>query len=133
VNRKVFPIAVVVFAALSTVLAAPLPQKAQQPEAAQNEPTQMIKGKWRATVAGKSYLLDLRVEEGDLLGTVTLPSRQVVEIEDGICVSEEFSFSTVEGDIEWEWNGTISEDGIEGERERFDTDATEDFTAKREP
>ena len=132
-KHRIFPIAVVVSAALSTVLAAPLPQEAKQPEAAQNEPTQMIKGKWRATVAGKSYLLDLRVEEGDLLGTVTLPSRQVVQIEDGICVSEEFSFSTVEGDIEWEWNGTISEDGIEGERERFDTDATEDFTAKREP
>ncbi|MEX2302768.1 MAG: hypothetical protein WD733_17630 [Bryobacterales bacterium] len=132
-KRRVFPIAVVIFAALSTALAAPLPQEAKQPEAGQNEPTQMIKGKWRATVAGKSYVLDLRVEDGDLLGTVTLPSRQVVEIEDGICVSEEFSFSTVEGNIEWEWNGVISEEGLEGERERFDTDATEDFTAKREP
>jgi hypothetical protein len=93
----------------------------------------VIQGKWQAAVAGKAYVLDLRVEDGDLLGTVTLPNRKVVEVEDGICVSEEFSFSTVEGEIEWEWNGTIAEGVLEGERERFDTDATEAFTAKRMP
>ncbi len=132
-RRMLLPMAVVALhAALGAALAAaPPPQKAEQAAPAQNEPTEMIKGKWKATVAGKTYVFDLRVDEGDLLGTVTLPNRKSVEVEDGICVSEEFSFSTVEGDVEWEWNGTISESGLEGERERFDTDATEAFTAKR--
>jgi hypothetical protein len=135
VKRISIPIAVLALAAVlsSALPAAPQAQKGEQPEAAENEPTQMIKGKWQADVAGKAYVFDLRVEEGDLLGTVTLPNRKVVEVEDGVCVSDEFSFSTVEGEIEWEWNGTISESGLEGERERFDTDATEDFTAKRMP
>lgn len=134
-RRILFPAVVVVLATVlgSALAAAGSPQQAEQGAPSQAEPTEIIKGKWRADVAGKAFLFDLRVEEGDLLGTVTLPNRKVVEVEDGICVSDEFSFSTVEGEVEWEWNGTISESGLEGERERFDTDATEAFTAKRLP
>lgn len=134
-RRIRIPAAAIVLAValFSPAPAAPQPQKTEQPQTGQAEPTQVIQGKWQAAVAGKAYVLDLRVEDGDLLGTVTLPNRKVVEVEDGICVSEEFSFSTVEGEIEWEWNGTIAEGVLEGERERFDTDATEAFTAKRMP
>lgn len=97
------------------------------------DPATLIKGKWQATVASKQYTLDLRLEEGALVGKVLLPNRQTVDIEDGIFVVDEFSFTTVEGDVEWEWSGTISDSGLEGERERFDTDARESFTAKRQP
>ena len=115
------------FACLWAAVGAPLPQQAGQGR----DPTEMIRGKWQATVAGRSYTLDLRVEEGDLLGTVVLPNRQSVKVENGVCVSDEFSFTTTESEVEWEWSGTISEAGLEGERERFDIEATEAFTAKR--
>lgn len=108
------------------------PQAGQAKDGAR-DPAQLIKGKWQATVADKPYTLDLRLEEGALVGTVLLPNRKTVKVEDGIFVVDEFSFMTVEGDVEWEWSGTISESGLEGERERFDTDAHEAFTAKRQP
>jgi hypothetical protein len=108
-------------------------QKSEPGQTSRRDPTQMIKGKWQAKVAGRTYALDLRVEDGDLVGTVLLPNHKTVKVQDGICVSDEFSFTTVEDEIEWEWNGTISDSGLAGERERFDTDATEAFTATRTP
>lgn len=108
------------------------PQQAQGPDGARN-PADLIKGKWQATVGGRPYLLDLRLEDGDLVGTVQLPNRKTANIEDGIFVVDEFSFTTIEDEVEWEWSGTISESSLEGERERFDTDAHETFTAKRQP
>jgi hypothetical protein len=111
---------------------APGAPQAQGPDGARN-PADLIKGKWQATVGGRAYILDLRLEDGDLVGSVQLPNRKTVNIEDGIFVVDEFSFTTIEDEVEWEWSGTISESGLEGERERFDTDAHEDFTAKRQP
>ncbi len=93
----------------------------------------LIKGKWQATVGGHPFEFNLRLEDGDLVGTVQLPNHKSVKVEDGICVVDEFSFSTVEDEVEWEWNGTISDAGLSGERERVDNDATEKFTAKRVP
>jgi hypothetical protein len=108
------------------------PQADQGKEGARN-PADLIKGKWQATAAGHQYVLDLRLEDGDLVGTVQLPNRKTVKVEDGIFVVDEFSFSTVEDEVEWEWNGTVSEAGMKGERERADNDTTEAFTAKRLP
>jgi hypothetical protein len=113
----------------------PLPLQAGQSKDGQAKhslnPTEMIRGKWQANVADQPYILELRVEDGDLVGTVMLPNRKSVKVENGICVSDEFSFTTIEDEVEWEWNGTISESGLEGERERFDIDVAERFTAKR--
>ena len=118
-------------------LAAPwvLPELAGAPQAAQGtrDPADLIKGKWQATIAGRQYILDLRLEEDELLGKVQLPNRKTVNIEDGMFIIDEFSFTTVEDDVEWEWTGTVSDAGLEGERERFDNDTTETFTAKRQP
>lgn len=97
------------------------------------DPAELIKGKWQATVAGRPFVLDLRLDEGELVGTVQLPNKKTVKIEDGLFVVDEFSFTTVEDEVEWEWTGTISDTGLEGERERFDSDTTESFTAKRLP
>jgi hypothetical protein len=111
--------------------AAAAPQAA--PGKGTRDPAALIKGKWQATVGGKPYTLDLRLEEGSLVGTALLPNRKTVEIEDGIFVVDEFSFTTVEDDIEWEWSGTISDSGLEGVRERADSDAREEVEAKRRP
>ena len=124
-------IATVALTCVGAAVGAPGPQPAGQGQEGRRDPTEMLKGKWRATVAGREYTLELRVEEGDLLGTVVLPNRKTVPVEDGICVSAEFSFTTIEDEVEWEWNGTISDSGLEGERERVDNDVTETFTAKR--
>jgi len=124
----------ILLAVLSTASGTPgPPQEADKGQGGARDPAEMIKGKWRATLGGQSYTLDLRLDEGALVGTVELPNRKTVNIEDGIFVVDEFSFTTVENEVEWEWNGTISEAGLEGERERFDTDARETFTAKRQP
>jgi hypothetical protein len=125
----------VFLAVASWVLGAALAVGAPQAEQGKGtrDPAALIKGKWQATVGGKPYTLDLRLEEGSLVGTVLLPNRKTVEIEDGIFVVDEFSFTTVEDDIEWEWSGTISDSGLEGERERVDSDAKEDLKAQRQP
>jgi hypothetical protein len=112
--------------------AAPGPQAEQGKEGGRN-PAELIKGKWQATVAGHAFVFNLRLEDGDLVGTIELPNHKTVKVEDGICVVDEFSFSTVEDEVEWEWNGTISDAGLSGERERVDNDVTESFTAKRMP
>jgi hypothetical protein len=124
-------LAAVLLTCCGAVLGAPgAPQAGQSNDA--RDPAELIKGKWEATVAGRQYILDLRLDEGELVGTVQLPTRKKVAIEDGIFVVDEFSFTTVEDDVEWEWSGALSESGMEGERERFDTDARETFTAKRQ-
>ena len=119
-----------VLTCLGAAIGTPAPQQAGQGQEGRRGPTEMIQGKWRADVAGRQYTLDLRVDEGDLVGMVALPNGKTVKVENGICVSDEFSFTTIEGEVEWEWNGTISDSGLEGERERFDIDTTEAFTAK---
>jgi hypothetical protein len=136
-RRPLFALSLLLTAAalltgLPLVFGGPAAPQVQGPDGARN-PADLIKGKWQATVGGRPYILDLRLEEGDLVGSVQLPNRKTVNIEDGIFVVDEFSFTTIEDDVEWEWSGTISESVLEGERERFDTDAHEAFTAKRQP
>jgi hypothetical protein len=120
-------------ACLCSGLAAPPAPQADPGKEGTRNPAELIKGKWQATVAGHPFVFDLRLEDGDLVGTVQLPNHKTVKVEDGICVVDEFSFSTVEDEVEWEWNGTISDSGLKGERERVDNDTTESFTAKRVP
>jgi hypothetical protein len=123
----------VLFAGLWAAPAVPGAPQADQGKNGARNPADLIKGKWQAEVGGRQYTLDLRLEEGALVGTVQPPNRKSVKIEDGIFVVDEFSFTTVEDDVEWEWSGTLSDAGLAGERERVDSDAREDFTAKRKP
>jgi hypothetical protein len=118
---------------LGSAVAAPGAPQAGAEQEKPRDPAELIKGKWQATVAGRPFVFDLRLQEGDLVGTVLLPNKKTVKIEDGLFVVDEFSFTTVEDEVEWEWTGTISDTGMEGERERFDNDTTESFTAKRLP
>ena len=123
-------------AGIPAATAAPQPQSApqQDDDSVKVDPSKLITGKWVTTLSGKQYLLHLSLsEDGDLVGTVTLPDKKQVKVENGILVVDEFSFSTMENEVEWEWTGTVAEGRLQGERERFDPDAHESFTAKRNP
>jgi hypothetical protein len=90
-----------------------------------------INGRWLAEIEGLQFLLDLAVYDGDLLGSVTLPDGEKVSITRGICVTDEFSFTTTEKGVEWDWGGLVSESTLEGDRHRFDNDESQEFTAER--
>jgi hypothetical protein len=119
------PAALLLAFVLGCAAASSAQDKTEQPAAPK------IDGRWTAEIAGKTYTLDLRLEDGDLLGTVRLPNNKTAEVTDGICVTDEFSFTTVEDGVEWEWTGTFNEAELKGERLRLDAEQTQSFTAKR--
>jgi hypothetical protein len=90
-------------------------------------PVQDLNGRWRTRVGEREYMLDLKVKEGEISGTVSLPDGESVSVVGGLLAGDELSFTTTEHGHVWEWNGVVTEEGFEGERQRNDGDVTESF------
>ncbi len=90
-----------------------------------------VNGSWDLKVDGQSYRIDFVEEDGDVSGTVTLPSGESTEVEYGLVFGKELEFSTVENGIEFEWTAEVSRNSIKGERLNLDDDSTDRFTGKR--
>lgn len=90
-----------------------------------------VNGTWDLNVGGQSYRIDFVEEDGDVSGTVTLPSGESTEVEYGLVFGKELEFSTVENGTEFEWTAEVSRNSIKGERLNVDDDSTERFTGKR--
>ena len=90
-----------------------------------------VNGSWRLDVGGQAYRVDFVEEDGDVSGTVTLPSGTTTDVEYGLIFGKELEFSTVEDGVEYEWTAEVGRNSIKGERLNLDTEAAVRFTGKR--
>lgn len=90
-----------------------------------------VSGSWELKVAGQTYRMELVDEDGDVTGTVTLPSGETAEVEYGLAFGKELEFSTVENGVEYEWTADVSRNSIKGERFHLDDETTVKFTGRR--
>ncbi len=90
-----------------------------------------ISGNWELTLGGSTYRIALVEDDGDVSGTVTLPSGEATEIEYGLAFGKEVEFTTVENGVEFEWTAEVSRNSIKGVRENLDEETRARFTGKR--
>ena len=98
---------------------------------AQAQKKSPVNGTWELKVGGQSYRIEFVEEDGDVSGTVRLPSGESTQVDYGFVFGKELEFSTVENGIEFEWTAEVSRNSIKGERLNLDDDSTERFTGKR--
>ncbi len=92
-----------------------------------------VNGTWDLKVGAQAYRIVFVEEDGDVRGTVVLPSGESVEIEYGLIFGDELEFSTVEGGVEYEWTAKVNKNSIKGGRVNLDDETEVRFTAKRAP
>ncbi len=90
-----------------------------------------INGTWNVNVGGQTYRIEFVEEDGDVRGTVTLPSGESTDVEYGLVFAKELEFSTVENGVEFEWTGEVSRNSIKGERVNLDDETSLRFAGKR--
>ena len=90
-----------------------------------------VNGTWDLNVGRQSYRIEFAEEDGDVSGTVTLPSGESTEVEYGLVFGKELEFTTVENGVEFEWTAEVSRNSIKGDRLNLDDDSTVRFTGKR--
>lgn len=90
-----------------------------------------VNGTWDLKVGSETYRIEFVEDEGDVRGTVTLPSGTSTEIEYGLIFGDELEFLTVESGVEHEWTAKVSRNSIKGARVNLDTERSVQFTAKR--
>ncbi len=91
----------------------------------------LVSGNWELRVGGQTYRIAFVDEDGDVSGTVTLPSGETTDVEYGLAFGKELEFSTVENGVEFEWTAEVSRNSIKGERLNLDEESTVRFTGKR--
>ena len=90
-----------------------------------------VNGDWELKVGSQTYRITFVEDEGDVSGTVTLPSGETTDVEYGLVFGKEVEFSTVENGVEFEWTAELGRNSIKGERLNLDDETTEKFTGKR--
>ena len=109
------------FLVLALAATAGLSQKKKSP----------VNGTWDLKVGSASYRIEFVEEDGDVRGTVILPSGESTEIEYGLIFGNELEFLTVESGVEHEWTAKVSKNSIKGERVNLDEETAIQFSAKR--
>lgn len=90
-----------------------------------------VNGDWEASAGGQTYRFSFSEDDGDVRGSVRLPSGQTVPIEYGLVLGKELEFTTSEDGVEYEWTAEVSRNSIKGERVNIEDESAIRFTAKR--
>ena len=98
---------------------------------AQKQKKSPIVGTWEVKVGSSVYRIAFDEDQGDVAGTVTLPSGESIEVEYGLIIGDELEFSTVEGGTEYEWTAKAGKNSFRGTRLNLDDDSEVRFSAKR--
>lgn len=99
--------------------------------AAQKQKKSPIVGTWEVKVGSSVYRIAFDEDQGDVSGSVTLPSGESIEVEYGLIIGDELEFSTVEGGTEYEWTAKAGKNSFRGTRLNLDDDSEVRFSAKR--
>ncbi len=99
--------------------------------AAQKQKKSPIVGTWEVKVGSSVYRIAFDEDQGDVSGSVTLPSGESIEVEYGLIIGDELEFSTVEGGTEYEWTAKAGKNSFRGTRLNLDDDSEVGFSAKR--
>ncbi len=90
-----------------------------------------VSGNWELNVDGQTYRIAFVDDDGDVSGTVTLPSGETTDVEYGLVFGKELEFSTIENGVEFEWTAEVGRNSIKGERLNVDKETTVKFNGKR--
>lgn len=90
-----------------------------------------VNGDWEASVGSQTFRFSFSEEDGDVRGSVRLPSGQTVAVEYGLVLGKELEFTTSEDGVEYEWTAEVGRNSIKGERVNIEDESSVRFTAKR--